>query len=252
MDSRRQSRKKRWIALGCVGFCLLAATVGLLLLCLRVLPGRSHGSRIEAEGQLRAIAAALHAYRLRWDELPASAPESIEACATGGGEGASEHAKTGAEALVFWLGGWYVEDGSLVVGEGWRITREDGTSETTPGFLPDPQMGPVAAGSQGVDSELYAGKGRYFVGNGSAGRPILYFRSVVTDTTWNVAERDNGSILRRWRSSDAQLNDWVKARAPYTNTMVRVKSAYMLLNAGPDGLYVTDDDVIYIHQLGCF
>jgi prepilin-type N-terminal cleavage/methylation domain-containing protein len=218
---------------------IVIAIVALLAgITMPVLLGAWTPPRIAATlARMQGIKIALDAYR---DEMGAYPPSSANQAAQI--IGSPDYAMTGAETVNLFLKSWYrAPDGSIVLGQGYRITKLGGPKKVDPIYPAGTQEEFSARDPECGFSG--AAKGYFFAGAFPARRPILYYRPIPTPMGGNpLVESDNSQITSRWlaRASYGQLSfdDWTRR-----NDVFLGGAGPLLLHPGPDGLYCNGDDL---------
>jgi hypothetical protein len=188
--------------------------------------------------QLNILWLALSAYDDRFGALPPSDPRQVARCGDETVQIGPGYAGTGAEALCFFLRGWYIDNGQVVRGVKYKVKNVTGNwDEVKPFYTPDEdEQFPSNHPRYGFGGAQY---GQFFGDRFDNHRPILYFKANPSRPGNPFSQADNAAILERWKAPnprpvDRFLMDGGQPR--YTQ--------FVLWSTGPDGLYLSDDDIV--------
>ncbi len=225
-----------WIILGCTGgLLILGGAAFLYIQTVSRGPGGVGGAG--TQNQMASLSMAIHVYRDTFHTFPPSDPSLVAAC--GNGRVGSSHASTGAESLNFFLRGWYMNGANVVRGQGYKIAYLDGRTKTILPMYPFNENEEV----DGNDSRYGfggAGDGKFFCDNFSHRRPILYFKAAADGGSQPFTESHNALPLAKWKAPNARsFASFIKP-----DGVTPRSREFILWSAGPDGLFLSSDDII--------
>ena len=192
------------------------------------------------QGQMGGLSGAIGMYDETFHTLPSSNRNVVAVSKSNGVVVGTSHAASGAEALHFFIRGWYVNSSGVVVrGTGYRIAELGGRTRPIKPMYPFNEEEEVSA----TDSRYGFGgaaNGKFFADKFDTKRPILYFKAISDGGTQPYTEAHNDLPLTKWKASDAgTFDDVVKPDGITPRSM-----EFFLWSAGPDALFMNDDDII--------
>jgi prepilin-type N-terminal cleavage/methylation domain-containing protein len=198
----------------------------------------AEAKKTATRGQMNSIRLALTAYDDRFGGYPPSDPNQVAKCSDGSSTIGGGYANTGAEALCFFIRGWYIDSGKVIRGVKYQIKNVTGNwDEVKPFYTPDENEQFASGHSRyGFGGAQY---GQFFGDRFDDHRPILYFKASGSGS--NPFRQDhNAEAINKWKPSGARDFDSFVIR----NGIAR-SNDFMLWSAGPDYLFFTKDDMIF-------
>jgi hypothetical protein len=189
-------------------------------------------------GQMNCLRLALTAYDDRFGQLPPSDPAQVAKCGDGSAQVGPGYANTGAEALCFFIRGWYIDNGKVVRGLKYKVRNITGNWEDVlPFYTPD------------EDEQFPSNHPRYGFGGAAHGqflgdrfddrRPILYFKADGSGKN-PFRENHNSRIINKWKPGGARGFDSFVIRDGLARS-----SDFLLWSAGLDAQFFTADDMVF-------
>lgn len=220
---------------------ILALLTGMVVPILHGVWAIVNGSATEA--QMGSLAMAIRQYGEggMFHTFPPSNKDLVAACKNNNVVIGDSYADSGAEALHFFLRGWYVNDDDEVIrGEGYRIAELGGRTRSVKSMY-EFSKGETISAADPIYGFGGAADGKFFADKFEKKRPILYFKAISNGSGLPYTEAHNSLPLEKWKpdADDVVAFDDVIKPGGTLRSM-----DFILWSAGHDGLFMSDDDII--------